>query len=214
MKPFEEQNHYEILDISPDVTPFEIRHAYRTALQTYENGSLATYSFFSEDERNKVLARLEEAFSTLINEETRSEYDRMLIKLGVIEEKSRYKKAARKPIPIFDLKHTKATASTTSAISEKLKSKATAGQIFNEILAQDVLTGMDLKKMRIELGLSLEEIADQTKVQISLLRCIEEDLFDQLPSMFHLRSFLKSYVQCLHIDTESVINRYMKRFKD
>lgn len=160
------------------------------------------------------LARLEEAFSTLINEESRSEYDRMLIKLGVMEEESRYKKVSRKPIPIFNLKHTKATVDTTSAISEKLKSRAAASPIFNEILARDVLTGTDLKKMRNELDLSLEQITERTKVQPSLLRCIEEDLFDQLPSMFHLRSFLKLYVQCLHTDTESVINRYMKRFED
>jgi len=46
-----------------------------------------------------------------------------------------------------------------------------------------------------------------------MLRCIEEDQFNELPSRLHLKSFLKAYVQYFHLNPESVIDRYMKRIQ-
>ena len=214
MKPFEEQNYYEILDIAPHATSFEIRHAYKMASEIYRNGSLSSYSFFSEDERERILASLEKAFFTLIDDEARAEYDRRLIKLGVINEKSKYRKYPKEPIPIWNFKRSRATLGAKYGISKKEEPRVARDPIFKEILEQDVVTGEDLKKMRVELGIPLEQIADQTKIRIGLLRSIEDDRFDNLPSRFHLKSFLQSYVQCLAIDTKLIVDRYMKRIKD
>ena len=214
VKPFEEQNYYEILDIASHATSFEIRHAYKMASEIYRNGSLASYSFFSEDERERILASLEKAFFTLIDDEARSEYDRRLIKLGVIDEESKYRKYPKEPIPIWDFKRSRATLGAKYGISKKEEPMVARDPIFKEILEQDVVTGEDLKKMRVELGIPLEQIADQTKIRIGLLRSIEDDRFDNLPSRFHLKSFLQSYVQCLTIDTKLIVDRYMKRIKD
>ncbi len=214
MKPFEEQNYYEILDIAPHATSFEIRYAYKMASGIYRNGSLASYSFFSEDERERILASLEKAFFTLIDDEARAEYDRLLIKLGVINEEVKYRKYPKEPIPIWDFKRSRATMGAKYGISKKKEPRAARGPIFKEILEQDVVTGEDLKKMRVELGIPLEQIADQTKIRIGLLRSIEDDRFDDLPSRFHLKNFLQSYVQCLTIDTKLIVDLYMKRIKD
>ena len=214
MKSIEEENYYEILDISPDATHFEIRHAYKAALELYQENSLASYSFFSEDERNKIIARLEKAFLTLIDNETRYRHDETLIDLGVLDKKSRHRKDQKEPIPILDFKRSKTPANTTFNIPRKMNPDAASGPVLKEILAQPVLTGVDLKRIRIEFGVSLEHIAEQTKIRIGLLRYIEEDQFDQLPSIFHLKSFLKSYIQCFPVDTESVVNRYMKRIRE
>ncbi len=214
VKSFEEQNYYEILDIAPHATSFEIRHAYKRASEIYRNGSLASYSFFSEDERERILAGLEKAFFTLIDDEARAEYDRRLIKLGVIDEESKYRKFPKEPIPIWDFKRSKATMGAKYGISKKEEPRVARDPIFKEILEQDVVTGEDLKKMRVELGISLEHIADQTKIRMGLLQSIEADRFDDLPSRFHLKSFLQSYVKCLTIDTKLIIDRYMKRIKE
>ena len=214
MKLFEEQNYYEILDITPNATSFEIRHAYKKASEIYRKGSLASYSFFSEDERERILASLEKAFFTLIDDKARAEYDRLLIKLGVIEEKSKYREYPKEPIPILDFKRSKATIGGTKyGISGRERPRTARSQIFKEILEHDVVTGEDLKRMRVELGISLEYIADQTKIRIGLLRSIENDQFDDLPSMFHLKSFLQSYVQCLTLDEKLIVERYIKRIK-
>ncbi len=210
MKLFEKQHYYEILDISPGASPFEIRNAYKTALQMYGDSSPVSYSFFSNYERNKLLSELEKAFLILIDKESRSEYDRKLVEQGVIDEESLYREDSKEPIPIIDLKRSKERINTTT-IPKSLKTKAESSPVVREILAKDVLTGEDLKKIREVLGVPLETISEYTKIRIGLLRSIEEDQFDELPSQFHLRSFLKSYLDCFHADSEPIIERYMKR---
>lgn len=210
MKRFEEQHYYEILDISPDASPFEIRNAYKTALQMYGNSSPVSYSFFSKGERDRLLSVLERAFLTLIHKETRSEYDRKLVEQGIIDEESLFCEDSKEPIPIIDLKRSKERIRATT-IRKSLKSEAASNPVVRKILTKDVLTGEDLKKMREALGVSLESISEYTKIRIGLLNSIEEDQFDDLPSQFHLRSFLKSYLDCFHTDSESIIERYMKR---
>ena len=41
-KKFARMNYYEMLDLKPDATLFEIRHAYNVALQLYQKDSLIT----------------------------------------------------------------------------------------------------------------------------------------------------------------------------
>lgn len=210
MKPFEKQNYYEILDISPNATLFEIRSAYKTALYIYDDDSPVSYSFFSKEERKKILALLEEAFLTLINDQTRSEYNRKLVEEGVLDEEMLFGDGYKKPIPIIDLKRSRVTASRKTQPSS-FKSARESSHIINELLALDVITGSDLKKMRMLLGVTLEHIAEYTKVRINLLRCIEEDRFDELPSTFHLKSFLRSYLEYFQLDPGPFVDRYMKR---
>ncbi len=74
-KDFSELNYYEMLDIKPDATAVEIRDAYNAALQMYQSDSLVSYSFFSQEERSQILALLEKAYFTLINETQREKYN-------------------------------------------------------------------------------------------------------------------------------------------
>ena len=75
MKNFEEVDYYEILDIPVDASPFEIRRAYKNALEVYGESSLLTYSLFSKQERMNVLSRIKQAHDTLIDRTKRIEYD-------------------------------------------------------------------------------------------------------------------------------------------
>jgi len=209
MKLFEKLNYYEMLDISSDATSFDIRHAYNMALQVYEGSSMASYSFFSEEEREKILARFETAFSTLINEKTRVEYDRMLIRLGVLEDEFKKGSVGKKRHSASNLKKSETKKALPTVKSEKTKSK-----IYEEILTQDAITGTDLKRMRAEAEIKLEDIAERTKIWIEFLRYIENDQFDKLPSRFHLKGFLKAYVQHFSADVDAVVDRYMKRIED
>ena len=208
MRPLVELTHYEILDLPPGATPLEIRQAYKRALEVYSEDSIVIYSLFSGEERKEILARLAEAFATLINEKARYEYDQTLIQQGVMKEGSQYWDARRKLAPVG------ANSSTdTASQSEREKPQAVENPVVKEILSQEVLTGMDLKRLRMELGVSLEQIAEWTKIRPGLLRCIEEDQFYELPSRLHLKSFLKAYVQYFHLNPESVVDRYMRRIQ-
>jgi DnaJ-class molecular chaperone len=85
MERFENLNFYELLEIPVTASPFEIRQAYRNALSIYEEDSMISDSFFTDEERNAILRRIEEAFSTLIDKGQRSAYNKELAGAGVID---------------------------------------------------------------------------------------------------------------------------------
>ena len=208
MNRLRKQSFYERLDVLPSASPFEICQAYRDTLLIYGDESLANYSFFPEEERKEILALLEEAFSALTNEQTRNEYDEYLIGRGKLRKEECYGKAVRKPVPIF------ARLQSRGASPYSAEEKGAGHSSPGRIPEREVLTGGDLQRIRTEMGLSLEHIAARTRIRVTLLQFIEEDEFDKLPSRIHLKSYLTRYVQCLHLDTASVVERYLKRITD
>ena len=78
MNKFEEFNYYEILEIPVNASSFEIRRAYRNALEIYNDHSLLTYSLFNVEERVNILKKLEDAYNTLIDKTKRQMYDASL----------------------------------------------------------------------------------------------------------------------------------------
>ena len=78
MNKFEELNYYEILEIPLNASSFEIRRAYRNAVEVYSDHSLLTYSLFSAEERVNILKKLEDAYNTLIDRAKRIAYDASL----------------------------------------------------------------------------------------------------------------------------------------
>jgi DNA-binding XRE family transcriptional regulator len=199
-----------MLDLAPSASPFNIRHAYKTALQIYGDDSPASYSFFSTDERTGILAGLEKAFLTLINDQSRMEYDRSLIAAGFMQEGEQYRSGPKKPIPLFDLEENGSVTPIRFPHTEKTIRSSEDLQAVREIMSKESLTGRDLKSIRAELGITLEQIAEIVKVRRGLLAAIEEDRREELPSTLHLKSFLKAYAECLRLDSDEVVSRYLK----
>jgi curved DNA-binding protein CbpA len=212
MKKVLDLNFYELLEIAFDVSPFEIRRAYKEMIQLYHGDSLASYSFFPREEREEILAKLDEAYSTLIDEKKRSRYDQLLIEQGIFEEGMQYRQD-RKTLSL--LSHRRGfRAHAVLRNKNELTAMASSNSVIQKILAQDVLSGNDLKKIREELGVSLEVIAGMAKVRVVLLRAIEEDQFEKTPSRIFLKSFLRAYAQCIGLDADLVASRYLKRIPD
>ena len=210
MKPFREQNYYELLEILPDVSPLEIRRAYKRVFELYQDESIVSYSFFSKEERQEILSLLEKAYLALIDLESRTQYDRRLIELGLMDNGLQYSNKMKEPIPIYDFKKIHFDMVEPARRIEELKERVSQNQLIQKILAQDILTGADLLKIRTELEIPLEEIADITKVQIGMLRAIEEDNLELFPPAVYLKGFLKSYARYLQIDENVVVNGFIK----
>ena len=211
MKPFREQNYYELLEILPDASPLEIRRAYKRVFELYQDESIVSYSFFSKEERHEILSHLEKAYLALIDLESRAQYDRRLIELGLMDRDGQYSNKMKEPIPIYDFKKVHFDVFEPAGRLEELKERVSQNEIIQRILAQDTLTGADLHKIRTELDIPLEEIADSTKVQIGMLRAIEEDNLKIFPPAVYLKGFLKSYARYLQIDESVVVNGFIKR---
>ena len=213
MKSLENSNYYELLDIQPNVLEFQIRRAYRKALELYRQESMASYSLFSDDRRKQILAMLENAFTTLIDRNSRYKYDLQMVKDGFItrEEFSAESKALAL---VRERKEEAEKVELTAVLSKHPNTGVISTSVLSGILEKDTLVGDDLKGIREELGVSLKEIAKHTKIGVALLKAIENDEYDKLPSRFHLRSFLKAYVNYLVVDADVIVERYLKRIDD
>ncbi|MCS6856721.1 MAG: helix-turn-helix domain-containing protein [Sandaracinaceae bacterium] len=56
--------------------------------------------------------------------------------------------------------------------------------------------------------ISLEEIAQSTRIPLRSLQWIEEDRFDRLPGEVFVRGFLRAYAKALGLTSDEVIRRY------
>jgi DnaJ-class molecular chaperone len=183
MKRFSDQNYYEILEIPYRATWGEIQKAYELAKKTYGRDSIASYSLFDQDDRELIFKKIEEAYQTLTDQEKKRKYDETLAK--VVEEVAQRIAASAQDVP-----------------AASLPEEALSGEI----------TGKMLKKMRERQGVSLQEIADRTRINITYLLSIEEDHFRLLPAEVYLRSYIHQYAKMLQWDTKKILEGYLKAY--
>ena len=69
---------------------------------------------------------------------------------------------------------------------------------------------LDLQKRRKDRGLTLETIADTTKISIRFLRAIEDEDFDQLPGGIFNTSYLRQYAAAIGTDQEQLLAHYSR----
>ena len=208
MKSLNGLSYYEILQIPVNASYIEIKRAYRDSLSIYSEESLATYSMFSYDERDTILKEIEKAFLTLIDESKRSAYDKTLIDSGQVEA-SCFKANKKIPTHLF---HTNSLTDENS-LTDRVRKRFTqenVRKLSNDILSKDRITGNDLKRLRKIIGIELSEIDAVTKISVIVLRSIEANQLQNLPADIYLKNFLKSYAEILQIDSQRIVDGYLK----
>ena len=183
MKPFREQNFYELLEVAPDASHEQLARAYATVKRTFGNNALGTHSLFDASERNELLKRLDEAWNTLSNPERRARYDRDVL--------------GRAPafLTFGDERHGSA---------RELQSPPAPP------LAMTEVTGATLRARREAIGMPLQEIARNTRISIAYLQFIEEDHVKGLPHDAYLRGYLTQYAKALGLDPQVVADGYLR----
>ncbi len=68
--------------------------------------------------------------------------------------------------------------------------------------------GVRLRTARLERGLSLEQIAAETRIRSELLQAIEEEDFERLPPEPFLRGFLRSFARAVGLEAEEILGCY------
>lgn len=68
--------------------------------------------------------------------------------------------------------------------------------------------GEKLRRERELRGISLKEIAQETKIGLHLLEALEDDRLDRIPGDFYGRSYLRAYVRCLGLNEDQALNAY------
>ena len=211
MERFENLNFYELLEIPVNASPFEIRQAYRNALSIYEEDSMISDSFFTDEERNAILRRIEDAFSTLIDKSQRGGYNKELTDAGVIDvallEKGKPK--SKGPIPLFSLKKTGGRESLSARVKNRIGRKDFT-EVSREILSKNLISGKDLERLRKHVGIAVDEIFEVTRISLKILTAIESDDVASLPQEFYLKNFLKAYAALFKLDSKKVVDGYLK----
>ena len=199
MKPLSEQDHYETLEVPPNASPEDIERAYRMARATYSEGSLAGHSMFAEGDVEVMRERIEVAYHTLSQLESRAAYDAQLASRG------------DEPAPeIF----ASDPAVVTTAVSPPVEPIETLELEELDALEEGEFDGARLRRARLRNGVELDEIAGVTKVNPTYLRFIEEERFEDLPAAVYVRGFVMGYASCIGLDPSRVAKSYMRRFQD
>lgn len=69
------------------------------------------------------------------------------------------------------------------------------------------LLGEYLKEKRTEKNYSLEKLSQKTKISINILKSLEANDYDHLPSAAYIKGFVTSYVKVLGIPMDEAINK-------
>jgi flagellar biosynthesis protein FlhG len=197
LKSLSEQNHYEILETHPAATREEVERAYRLALATYTDDSLAGYSIFAEGDAAALRERIEMAYRVLSDSRMRSEYDATLEL-----EPDEALPEAEPSAPLVPVEETFGESPLRPQADDLIHLDDGLGDF----------DGERLRHFRVRGGMDIEDIARITKISPTYLRFIEEERFADLPAAVYVRGFVTAYANCVGLEGKGVAASYMKRF--
>lgn len=212
MKRLTDQNYYNLLDISPKASFEEVRSAYNQAMTIYSTDSIATYSLFTQKEREQILSRLADAYKILTNSQLRREYNNSLIEKGELSSQE----IGFSSLEDSNIDEDKMREVSIGSLIEKEEKAENDNQPSGGNL--DLLgnltsvTGKNIKMLRIAREISLEEIHRKTNIPKKTLEDIEGEHFEELPALVYLKGFLRLYAKILNANQTQMVDGYVKRF--
>jgi cytoskeletal protein RodZ len=69
--------------------------------------------------------------------------------------------------------------------------------------------GIELRNTRLQRGMSLEDLANSTKIKVPVLRALEEGDVAGLPPIVYVLGYLRTYAQELRLDYDDIVHRYL-----
>ena len=73
------------------------------------------------------------------------------------------------------------------------------------------MLGEELKRRREELGLSLAQVSETTRIGTRFLRAIETNDFSTLPEGIYTRSFIRAYAKQVRMDEDEALKLYQEQ---
>lgn len=210
-KKIEDMDFYDLLNLRLDASPKEVENAYLLAVATYHEEGLASYGVLSAEERQLILERIEEAFQTLANPETRKAYDSAILSSRPEFQQKAYFRKSTEKLEIED-------ASEEEKFWDRVKSWLIPpwrrkkkenhkdnknGKDWLKLESDHYYYGEYLKRVRENRGISLEQIAGDCKISLSSLQALEEEDYDALPNGKDFHRLLNLYAKCLGLDSEN-----------
>jgi transcriptional regulator with XRE-family HTH domain len=73
--------------------------------------------------------------------------------------------------------------------------------------------GATLQSAREGRGLSLDELANRTKINVRLLRALESNNLEALPNGIFMRGYLRAYAREVGLDPDALVESYVAQFE-
>ena len=77
-----------------------------------------------------------------------------------------------------------------------------------------IKSGEKLQQVRIEKGLSLEDVAKATRIKIDFLAYIEKGEYQKLPSPSYASGFVRNYARFLELPDEEILALFRREFDE
>jgi len=211
MKRLTEQNYYVLLGVSPKASFEEVQSAYDEAVSIYSSDSISTYSLFTQEEREQILARLVDAYKILTNSQLRKEYNKILVEKGELSpQEIGFSSLEETAVPKGKLREVSVESLIQEEKSENLNQTCdTTLDLFNGYTS---VTGKSIKMVRLAREITLEEVYRKTNIPKQTLKDIEEEHFEKLPALVYLKGFLKAFADALAVNQAQMVDGYVKRF--
>jgi len=220
IKKIEDLNYYELLEINTDASSQDIHRAYDRIRKIYEPNSIALYSLFSAEETTSINQRIEDAYRTLVYEESRKRYDALLRQsheppatAATLPAEKRYQ--AQPVQPSLPLQADNRYLKSAEPIQEPLPPPMPTVVIPTPQPLPPTITeftGSVLKILREQRNITVRNIADTTKLGTRYIDFIEAENFSKLPARPYLRGFLVLYAKALGYEPERLVSEYLKRY--
>lgn len=198
----ENATYYDVLELTSDATPQEIRSAYMRLKNAYSKENVAHYSLFSQNETESLIKRIEEAFLILSNPEKRKSYDRAQGLIAGEELGSDHK---------FRFGQTDPLAGSSAPVAPQLPAENTEAETL--IRNQTEWTGAAFKKVRELRGVSLDDLSDFTRISKAYLIALEEEDQKRLPATVFVRGFVQLVARRLKVPHDVAAAQYIQRLK-
>jgi len=226
------QNYYELFEIQENATRKEIIQAYQRVKSVYSNDSMALYTLYSNEDSNNIINDIEEAYKILTNPEKRELYDQQnslnqskaTVRLSY--DKPGFMKRTLLDVPGFLNEDINVLGSKKNILKKQDKEMNTPilkieipnynenKDIENKITNEADFLGSFLKEVREYKNITINYISAKTKISSFYIKCIEEENYKDLPARVYVLGFLKLYTKIIGLDTEKVLNAYMKRYDE
>jgi DnaJ-class molecular chaperone len=210
----ERKNYYEVLDIQPNRSGAEIEQAYVRARNAYSNDSVALYSLMTKDECQKYLDQIEEAYSVLGFPEKRREYDRIrgLNPTGYAQG-APVENGSRIQYEDFGSNLIEARVSKVTAQKKFALEFNENPEMERKIRDSNEFTGAYLKEIREYKNVTLERMAELTRISKTIITALEEEELTKLPAEVYVRGNVFQIAKVLKLNPDAVATSYILRFK-
>lgn len=166
---------WRLLDLEPGSDLAEVNRALHFRRSLYQANSLATYNLLDDDERQRMLDRIDAAYRRVTGHEpppTRTPQPANGCGAGSVK-----KPVGPPPDPTTE-------------------------------------PGALLAYHRMAKGLTLEQLASETKIRATLLAQLESEVIDELPAAVFVRGHVLQYARALELDNPNEIAaRYLAKVK-